>query len=71
MSLIPFDDRDGEIWFDGTMVPWRDAQIHVLSHGLHYASSVFEGLRVYDGEIFELTQHSERLGLTIVVLEQH
>jgi branched-chain amino acid aminotransferase len=61
MSLIPFDDRDGEIWLDGGMTPWREAQIHVLSHGLHYASSVFEGLRVYGGEIFELTQHSERL----------
>ena len=69
MSLIPFDDRDGEIWFDGKMVPWRDAQVHVLSHGLHYASSVFEGLRVYDGEIFELTQHSERLIKSAEILD--
>ncbi|HUT50403.1 MAG TPA: branched-chain amino acid aminotransferase [Alphaproteobacteria bacterium] len=69
MSLIPFDDRDGEIWLDGTMVPWREAQIHVLSHGLHYASSVFEGLRVYDGEIFELTQHSERLIRSAEILD--
>jgi len=69
MSLIPFDDRDGEIWFDGKMLPWRDAQVHVLSHGLHYASSVFEGLRVYDGEIFELTQHSERLVRSAEILD--
>ena len=61
MSLIPFDDRDGEIWLDGGLVPWREAGIHVLSHGLHYASSVFEGLRVYGGEIFHLREHSERL----------
>ena len=56
-----YDDRDGWIWFDGKMVPWREAQIHVLTHGLHYASSVFEGQRAYGGEIFALTQHSERL----------
>jgi len=61
MSLIPFDDRDGEIWLDGALVPWREASVHVLSHGLHYASAVFEGERVYAGEIFELTAHSERL----------
>ena len=61
MSLIPFDDRDGEIWLDGELVPWREAKVHVLSHGLHYASGVFEGERVYGGEIFELTAHSERL----------
>ena len=47
MALIPFDDRDGSIWFDGEMVPWRDAKTHSLSHGLHYASLVFEGERVY------------------------
>jgi branched-chain amino acid aminotransferase len=56
-----FDDRDGWIWFDGQLVPWREATLHVLSHGLHYASSVFEGQRVYDGTIFKLQQHSERL----------
>jgi len=61
MSLIPFDDRDGEIWLDGSLVPWREAKVHVLSHGLHYASSVFEGLRVYGGEIFHLRDHSDRL----------
>jgi len=61
MDTKPFDDRDGLIWLDGQMVAWREAGIHVLSHGLHYASSVFEGERVYDGEIFRLTEHSERL----------
>ncbi len=61
MTLIPFDDRDGVIWFDGEMIAWRDAKVHVLSHGLHYASCVFEGERVYGGRIFKLTKHSERL----------
>jgi len=61
MSLVPYDDRDGFIWYDGTMVPWREAKLHVLSHALHYASCVFEGERVYDGRIFKLTEHSRRL----------
>ena len=61
MTLVPFDDRDGLIWFDGAMVPWRDAKIHVLSHGLHYASAVFEGERAYSGNIFQLRAHTERL----------
>jgi branched-chain amino acid aminotransferase len=56
-----FDNRDGFIWMDGALVPWREANIHVLTHGLHYASSVFEGQRAYSGEIFKLTEHSERL----------
>jgi branched-chain amino acid aminotransferase len=56
-----FADRDGWIWLDGEMVPWRDAQIHVLTHALHYASSVFEGQRAYNGVIFKLQEHSERL----------
>ena len=56
-----FDDRDGWIWFDGERVPWRDAKVHVLTHALHYASSVFEGQRAYSGQIFKLTEHSERL----------
>src|SRR5258708_30619908 len=60
-ALLPFDDRDGSIWLDGKLIPWRDAKLHVLSHGLHYASSVFEGERVYDGQIFKLTDHSQRL----------
>jgi len=61
MALIPFDDRDGFIWFDGKLIPWRDARIHVLSHALHYASAVFEGERVYNGNVFKLTEHSQRL----------
>src|SRR5215210_5538779 len=56
-----FDDRDGWIWFDGEMVPWREAGVHVLTHALHYASSVFEGQRAYNGEIFKLDEHSQRL----------
>ena len=61
MTVVPFDDRDGWIWFDGQMVPWRDAKVHVLTHGLHYASSVFEGERMYGGEVFKLREHNERL----------
>jgi branched-chain amino acid aminotransferase len=56
-----FDDRDGFIWFDGELTPWRDARVHVLTHALHYASSVFEGQRAYNGVVFKLTEHSERL----------
>ncbi len=61
MALVPFDDRDGQIWMDGHLVPWRDAKLHVLSHGLHYASGVFEGERCYGGNIFLLRAHTERL----------
>jgi branched-chain amino acid aminotransferase len=61
MTLIPFDDRDGFIWMDGTLIPWRDAKLHVLSHGLHYGSCVFEGERAYGGKIFKSREHSERL----------
>ncbi|MBI1207014.1 MAG: branched-chain amino acid aminotransferase [Azospirillum sp.] len=61
MSILPFDDRDGVIWFDGAMIPWRDARIHVLTHGLHYGSCVFEGERVYNGSVFKLAEHSSRL----------
>ncbi|MGE3231071.1 MAG: branched-chain amino acid aminotransferase [Hyphomicrobium sp.] len=61
MSVLPFDDRDGTIWFDGKLVPWRDARLHVLTHGLHYASCVFEGERAYEGQIFKMTEHNERL----------
>ena len=56
-----FDDRDGWIWFDGKLVPWREANVHVLTHALHYASSVFEGQRAYGGTIFKLSEHSARL----------
>ena len=61
MALVPYDDRDGQIWYDGVLVPWRDAKLHVLSHGLHYASGVFEGERAYSGNIFKLRDHSKRL----------
>ncbi len=61
MALVPFDDRDGFIWWDGALVPWRDAKLHVLSHGLHYASAVFEGERAYAGNIFRLRDHTARL----------
>src|SRR5271156_4325869 len=60
MAMIPFDERDGVIWFDGKLVPWREAQVHVLTHALHYASCVFEGERVYGGRIFKLREHSQR-----------
>lgn len=61
MALIPYDDRDGWIWMQGKMVPWRDAKVHFLTHGLHYASSVFEGIRVYNGKPFKLSEHNARL----------
>ncbi len=61
MDSIPYDKRSGKIWFNGKTVDWNDANIHILNHGLHYASCVFEGERVYDGEIFRLEEHTERL----------
>lgn len=61
MNRSAYDDRDGLIWIDGHMVPWRDARVHLLTHALHYASSAFEGERAYGGEIFKLTEHSQRL----------
>ena len=61
MESIPYDKRSGRIWFDGAPINWSEVKIHVLSHGLHYASCVFEGERVYDGEIFKLEEHTERL----------
>jgi branched-chain amino acid aminotransferase len=69
MSLIPFDDRDGTIWLNGKLIPWRDANIHVLSHALHYASAVFEGQRSYNGTIFKLAEHTERLFNSARVLD--
>ena len=69
MSLVPFDDRDGWIWMDGELVPWREAKVHVLTHALHYASCVFEGERMYDGEIFKLTEHNERLFKSAEILD--
>jgi branched-chain amino acid aminotransferase len=69
MPATPFDQRDGWIWYDGQIVPWQDAQLHVLSHGLHYGSSVFEGERAYGGEIFKSTEHSERLRKSAQILD--
>lgn len=69
MALVPFDDRDGFIWMDGAFVPWREAKVHVLTHALHYASCVFEGERMYDGTIFELGQHTERLFRSAEILD--
>jgi branched-chain amino acid aminotransferase len=61
MASVPFDQLDGHIWMNGEFVAWGDAKVHVLTHGLHYASAVFEGERAYGGEIFKLTEHTERL----------
>ena len=61
MDSNSFDDRDGQIWYDGKMGHWRDADVHVLTHGLHYASCVFEGERSYNGNIFKLREHTDRL----------
>ena len=69
MSVLPFDQRDGWIWYDGQLVPWADAKLHVLSHGLHYGSCVFEGERAYGGEIFKGTEHSERLKKSAELLD--
>lgn len=69
MPATPFDQRDGWIWYDGQIVPWKDAKLHVLSHGLHYGSSVFEGERAYGGEIFKSTEHSERLKKSAQILD--
>ena len=59
--MIPYDKREGKIWYNNELVDWQNVKLHVLSHGLHYASCVFEGLRVYDGEIFKLEEHTDRL----------
>ena len=68
-DVSAYDDRDGQIWMDGTLVPWRDAKVHVLTHALHYASAVFEGERAYGGKIFESRAHSERLLASGVALD--
>ena len=60
MSVLPFDQREGFIWMNGKLLPWKEAHLHVLSHGLHYGSSVFEGERAYGGEIFKSLEHTER-----------
>jgi branched-chain amino acid aminotransferase len=69
MAGEPFDKRPGVIWYDGTLVPWADANLHVLSHGLHYASCVFEGERAYGGVIYKGTEHSERLKASANMLD--
>ncbi|MGD0531159.1 MAG: branched-chain amino acid aminotransferase [Methyloceanibacter sp.] len=61
MATDPYDQRDGVIWMNGELISWRDARVHLLTHALHYGSAVFEGERVYDGQIFKLTEHSQRL----------
>ena len=60
-DIAPYHDRDGFIWLDGQLVPWRDAKVHILTHALHYGSAVFEGERAYDGAIFKLREHTDRL----------
>ena len=59
--MVSFDEQEGHIWYNGSLVPWKDTKLHVLSHGLHYASCVFEGERVYNGEVFKLREHTQRL----------
>ena len=61
MTTPTFDDRDGFIWFNGTLMPWRGAKVHVLTHALHYASCVFEGVRAYSGSVFKMQEHTDRL----------
>ncbi|MGF6158361.1 branched-chain amino acid aminotransferase [Ensifer sp. KUDG1] len=68
MAAVPFDQLDGQIWFNGEFVAWKDAKVHVLTHGLHYASAVFEGERAYGGRIFKLTEHNQRLHQSAEIL---
>jgi len=65
---VPFDQLDGQIWFNGAFVDWKDAKVHVLTHGLHYASAVFEGERAYGGRIFKLNEHNQRLHRSAEIL---
>jgi branched-chain amino acid aminotransferase len=69
MSIIPFDQREGAIWFDGEIVPWKEAKVHVLTHGLHYGSSIFEGERAYGGTIFKSREHSQRLHKSAEIMD--
>ncbi|MCW0000014.1 branched-chain amino acid aminotransferase [Pararhizobium sp. YC-54] len=68
MATVPFDQLDGQIWFNGEFVGWKDAKIHVLTHGLHYASAVFEGERAYGGRVFKLNEHNQRLHKSAEIL---
>lgn len=67
-EIIPFDKRDGVIWYNGQFRPWQDAKVHILNHGLHYASSIFEGERIYNGKIFKCSEHSKRLHKSAEIL---
>ena len=67
--MAGYDDRDGKIWMDGALVDWRSANVHILTHALHYASAVFEGERCYNGRIFKSTEHSERLRMSGALLD--
>jgi branched-chain amino acid aminotransferase len=69
MAVLPFDQRDGFIWMNGQLVPWKEAKLHVLSHGLHYASCVFEGERAYGGVVFKSREHSERFKRSAEILD--
>lgn len=68
MDLVPFDQRDGYIWYNGKFTEWKDAKVHVLNHGLHYASCVFEGEKVYNGKIFQCHEHSKRLHRSAAIM---
>jgi branched-chain amino acid aminotransferase len=68
MAILPFDQRDGSIWMDGTICDWRDAKVHVLTHGLHYGSCVFDGERSYGGSIFKSVEHSTRFRRSATLL---
>ncbi len=67
--MSTYDQRDGFIWFNGELIPWSDARVHLLTHALHYGSAVFEGMRAYDGEIFKLTEHNQRLLKSAEILD--
>ena len=69
MAVQSYDRLEGVIWYDGKLVPWNEANLHVLSHGLHYASCVFEGERAYAGKVFKSTEHSERLKRSANILD--
>ena len=69
MSILPFDQRQGSIWMDGELLPWRDAKVHVLTHAMHYGSAVFEGERAYGGTIFKSNEHSERFKTSAELLD--
>ena len=69
MQIIPFDKRPGYIWVNGKLVKWEKANTHILNHGLHYGSCVFEGIRVYNGKIFKLKEHVKRLFFSAKILD--